>query len=167
MKHMKNFRRHMMDKHTNQENHFCRFCNKNYKTKNSMEKHQYAYHKEELKTMKTGLIDSWLFNRHWYSQELLSFIILINLCLDVFYQLDAQINTMMYKSDKAWHCAVCEKISHGKSNISRHIEATHLENHPGLNCDICGETVKSRNALRLHRAAKHRWIIVCCWCFLE
>jgi len=57
MKHMKNFRRHMQDKHTNQENHICRFCNKNYKTKNSMEKHQYAYHKEELKTTKTGLID--------------------------------------------------------------------------------------------------------------
>jgi len=75
---------------------------------------------------------------------------------DVFYELDAQINTMMYKSDKAWHCAVCEKTSHGKSNISRHIEATHLENHPGLNCDICGETAKSRNALRVHMAAKHR-----------
>ena len=84
------------------------------------------------------------------------FIILINLCLDVFYQLDAQINTMMYKSDKAWHCSVCEKTSLGKSNISRHIEATHLENHPGLNCDICGETAKSRNALRVHIAAKHR-----------
>jgi len=75
---------------------------------------------------------------------------------DIFFQLDAQINTMMYKSEKAWHCAVCEKTSPGKINISRHIEATHLVNHPGLNCDVCGETVKSRNALRLHRAAKHR-----------
>jgi len=77
---------------------------------------------------------------------------------DIFSQLDAQINTMMYKSEKAWHCAVCEKASPGKINITRHIEATHLENHPGLNCDVCGEIVKSRNALRLHRAAKHRGI---------
>ena len=63
---------------------------------------------------------------------------------------------MMYKSDKIWHCGVCEKKSPGKINIERHIEGTHLENHPGLNCDICGETVKTRHALRLHIAAKHR-----------
>ena len=122
-----------------------------------MEKHQYAYHKEEIKSMKTGHIDFWLFNR---CNIRINEFNLIKLCLDVFYQLDAQINTMMYKSDKAWHCAVCEKTSHGKSNISRHIEATHLENHPGLNCDICGETAKSRNALRVHMAAKHRWILL-------
>jgi len=77
---------------------------------------------------------------------------------DIFSQLDALISTMMYKSEKAWHCTVCEKSSPGKINITRHIEATHLENHPGLDCDVCGETVKSRNALRLHRAAKHRGI---------
>jgi len=75
---------------------------------------------------------------------------------DIFTQLDAQISSMMYRGDKAWHCAVCEKTSPGKINITRHIEATHLENHPGLNCDVCGETVKNRNALRLHRAAKHK-----------
>ena len=45
----------------------------------------------------------------------------IVLILDIFSQLDAQINTMMYKSEKAWHCAVCEKASPGKINITRHI----------------------------------------------
>ena len=56
MKHMKNCRRHYMDKHVEQESHVCRFCNKSYKTKHSMETHQYAYHKEEVKSMKFGLV---------------------------------------------------------------------------------------------------------------
>jgi len=53
MKQMRNFKRHYMDKHTEQESHVCRFCNKIYKSKRSMETHQYAYHKEELNSMKT------------------------------------------------------------------------------------------------------------------
>jgi len=52
MKQMRNFKRHYMDKHTEQESHVCRFCNKIYKTKHSMETHQYAYHKEELNSIK-------------------------------------------------------------------------------------------------------------------
>jgi len=75
---------------------------------------------------------------------------------DILSQLDAQISSMMYKTDKAWHCGVCDRTSRGKINISRHIEATHLENHPGLNCDICGETVRTRNALRQHKSDRHR-----------
>jgi len=77
-------------------------------------------------------------------------------CADILSQLDAQISSMMYKTDKAWHCGVCDRTSRGKINISRHIEATHLENHPGLNCDICGETVRTRNALRQHKSDRHR-----------
>jgi len=75
---------------------------------------------------------------------------------DVLSQLDALISSMMYKGDKAWHCGVCDRTSRGKINISRHIEATHLENHPGIDCEICGETVRTRNALRQHRADRHK-----------
>jgi len=75
---------------------------------------------------------------------------------DVMSQLDALISSMMYKGDKAWHCSVCDRTSRGKINISRHIEATHLENHPGIDCEICGETVRTRNALRQHRSDRHR-----------
>jgi len=75
---------------------------------------------------------------------------------DVMSQLDALISSMMYKGNKAWHCSVCDRTSRGKINISRHIEATHLENHPGIDCEICGETVRTRNALRQHRADRHR-----------
>jgi len=75
---------------------------------------------------------------------------------DMLSQLDAQISSMMYKGDRVWHCSVCDRTSKGKINISRHIEATHLENHPGFSCEICGETVSTRNALRQHRADRHR-----------
>ena len=80
-------------------------------------------------------------------------------CSDVLLSLDAQINSMMYKAEKMWHCSVCGKTSTGKTDISRHIEGTHITNHPGLVCDVCGEKLKSRNALRLHRASKHRTVL--------
>ena len=70
--------------------------------------------------------------------------------------LDAQITSMMFREEKMWHCSVCGKSSTSKTDISRHIEGTHITNHPGLECDVCGEKLKSRNALRQHRALKHR-----------
>ena len=64
---------------------------------------------------------------------------------------------MTYKGeDKVWHCAVCQKTSNYKTDITRHIEATHVEDHPGFGCELCGVTVKSRNALRQHKSAKHK-----------
>lgn len=75
---------------------------------------------------------------------------------DILSQIDVQINSMMYKSQKGWHCSMCEKTSSGKINITRHIEATHINNHPGLACDLCGEFAKSRNALRMHKTKKHK-----------
>ena len=63
---------------------------------------------------------------------------------------------MMYKAERLWHCAVCGKHSSGKTDISRHIEGTHIVNHPGFQCDVCGEKLKSRNALRIHKSSKHR-----------
>jgi len=56
IKHMENFSRHYRDRHTQQESHVCVFCNKSYKTKHSMETHQYNYHKEEVKSMKSGIV---------------------------------------------------------------------------------------------------------------
>lgn len=50
IKHFSNFKRHYLDKHSATDQPFvCRFCGKEYKSKNSMETHQYMYHKEEMK----------------------------------------------------------------------------------------------------------------------
>jgi len=78
---------------------------------------------------------------------------------DVLMSLDAQITSMMFREEKMWHCSVCGKSSTSKTDISRHIEGTHITNHPGLECDVCGEKLKSRNALRQHRALKHRNVL--------
>jgi hypothetical protein len=50
IKHLSNFRRHFQDRHSASGQAFvCKFCLKEYKSKNSMETHQYQYHKEEMK----------------------------------------------------------------------------------------------------------------------
>jgi len=78
---------------------------------------------------------------------------------DLLALLDAQIEAMMFRTDdKIWHCVHCDKRSVGKTDITRHIEATHLENHPGFPCELCGEIVKTRNALRQHKASRHKFI---------
>ena len=81
-------------------------------------------------------------------------------CSELLLSLDAQIESMMYKADREWHCSVCGKSGVGKTDISRHIEGTHITNHPGLQCHICGEKLKSRNALRLHKSSKHKSFFV-------
>ena len=55
IKHFSNFKRHVLDKHNESGQIFvCRFCQKEYKSKNSMETHQYLYHKEEMKSSMGG-----------------------------------------------------------------------------------------------------------------
>jgi predicted RNA-binding Zn-ribbon protein involved in translation (DUF1610 family) len=43
-----------------------------------------------------------------------------------------------------------------KTDIFRHIEAQHLEHHPGFACPLCGEVARTRNGLRQHRSLKHK-----------
>ena len=77
---------------------------------------------------------------------------------ELFAMIDAQIEGMMFRTDdKVWHCVECDKRSVGKTDITRHIEATHLDNHPGFPCHLCGEIVKTRNALRQHKATRHKF----------
>jgi len=65
---------------------------------------------------------------------------------------------MMYRGeDKTWHCTVCGKASTLKTDVRRHVEAMHIEDHPGLSCEICGVVVKSRHALMRHKSAKHKY----------
>ena len=77
--------------------------------------------------------------------------------LDLFAALDDQISSMMSKFEGVWHCSVCGKSFKDRTDVSRHIEGNHIENHPGVTCHICGELKKNRNALRLHKASKHRY----------
>ena len=74
-----------------------------------------------------------------------------HICLDVSALIEAQIASLMYQNEaKMWICSVCYKESPGKTNITRHIEAMHIENHPGYSCDYCDHSTKSRDGMRQH-----------------
>ena len=48
MKHMRNYKRHLEDKHSdNTNNHYCGYCGKVYGSKNSLSTHMYSYHREQ------------------------------------------------------------------------------------------------------------------------
>merc|ERR1712107_582661 len=79
---------------------------------------------------------------------------------ELFAALDRQIFAMMERTlDKLWRCIECGKTATGKSDVTRHIEAIHLQGHPGFVCQLCGEAVKTRNAMRQHRKLKHSQIM--------
>ena len=63
----------------------------------------------------------------------------------------------MYQMEgsKNWVCSVCGKESRGKTDITRHIDAHHIENHPGYTCHLCGIVSKSRETLRKHVSRMH------------
>ena len=78
------------------------------------------------------------------------------LILDVMSALNEEILKHMYQTpDNEWCCSVCGKQAKSKTDITRHIESLHIENHPGYTCELCGVVKKSRNALRQHKNQSH------------
>ena len=64
---------------------------------------------------------------------------------------------MMYQNPmKKWCCNACGQESFAKTDISRHVEAAHIANHPGYECSYCGTLAKSKNALRMHISRNHK-----------
>ena len=58
---------------------------------------------------------------------------------------------------KIWRCLECHKESHLKTDISRHVEASHIS-HPGFDCQFCFKNCKTRDALRCHVNKYHKQI---------
>ena len=56
---------------------------------------------------------------------------------------------------RSWICSECGKESKLKTDITRHVEAKHITNHPGYRCNYCGEYSKTKNALRVHISTRH------------
>jgi len=69
--------------------------------------------------------------------------------------LDATISTKMVKIIGGWKCVDCHKEYKEKADLSRHVEATHID-HPGCECVICGKIFKTRDSLRNHIYRGHR-----------
>ena len=76
--------------------------------------------------------------------------------------LDQQVKSMMTLSEKADKignriariCIVCGKEG-DMTNIKSHIEANHITG-ISIPCGLCGQSFKSRNALRKHKSLQHR-----------
>lgn len=54
-----------------------------------------------------------------------------------------------------WRCIDCSKEFKLKGDMSRHVEAFHV-NHPGLSCDMCDKVLKTRESLRSHINHVHK-----------
>jgi len=76
-------------------------------------------------------------------------------CADFFAALDARIHALMARGAQYWYCTVCGKSCKIKKDVERHIEVHHIEDHPGLRCDVCGAVSKTRHALGQHKKIKH------------
>ena len=71
-------------------------------------------------------------------------------------RIEEYISSMMYQSEtRSWICSECGKESKLKTDITRHVEAKHITNHPGYRCNYCGEYSKTKNALRVHISTRH------------
>ena len=58
-------------------------------------------------------------------------------------------------SQNEYSCIECGHICKTKQNISGHIEANHVENHPGVICKVCTKICTTRDALRKHMVRYH------------
>ena len=62
--------------------------------------------------------------------------------------LDVLISTKMEKIVRGWKCVECDKEYKQKGDLSRHVEATHID-HPGSQCSLCYKIFKTRDAITL------------------
>ena len=150
--HKGNLKKHVVGMHLGDSSQNCDICGKRFKNLNSLQNHVSINHRG------VGRL-SWRNKLHVFNKSV--FVLKVLTIFDfsssaLFAQLDRQISCMMERTgDKLWRCTECGKTASGKSDVTRHIEAIHLQHHPGFTCGLCGEAVKTRNALRQHRRLKH------------
>ena len=72
---------------------------------------------------------------------------------NVYEEAKRAVDQLIMKVGDSWVCKTCDKIAKTKQDISRHAEI-HIE---GLSfpCQICGDTFRSRNLLKMHKSRKH------------
>ena len=54
-----------------------------------------------------------------------------------------------------YRCVECGHVCRTKQNISGHIEANHISDHPGVICKMCSKICTTRDALRKHMVRYH------------
>ena len=67
--------------------------------------------------------------------------------------LDGRIKDMMKRENRMWLCKLCDETKTKKSNMTSHIETSHLEN--SIPCNFCETVFSNRPALSTHVRSKH------------
>ena len=69
-------------------------------------------------------------------------------------EVDSKFEELVVNENNIWRCTVCNKTIKCKRDMKRHLES-HLS---GLSydCQICGSTFRSVDALRKHKYRKHQ-----------
>ena len=77
-------------------------------------------------------------------------------CLWLFLLLDveAEIQSKMYKDGHIWICCDCSYQSSERTNLRAHIEARHIS-HSGYQCQFCEKIYKTKDSLRKHVSVYH------------
>jgi len=68
-------------------------------------------------------------------------------------QIDACVQAVLVPADvgAGWRCSLCGKEGKHKHRIAEHIVTHHIQNHPGLHCEVCGNHLKNRRTLYEHK----------------
>ena len=66
----------------------------------------------------------------------------------------AAVNELVEKTEDGWMCRTCGKTAKTSSDIRRHAEI-HIDG-LAFDCELCGQTFRSRNSVNYHKFSKHR-----------
>ena len=139
----------------------CTVCGKEFRNKTDMKRHIDSLHISNhpgYNCNYCGLIvkSKNALHVHVSTKHPLNWNIWLFCVLDVSNSIEEQVLSMMYRSDNGkWCCSVCGKDFRDKTDLRRHVDSTHIPNHPGYSCNYCGFVVKSKNALKGHISTRH------------
>ena len=58
--------------------------------------------------------------------------------------------------DKTFSCLICGKMSRLLHHAKAHLESSHFPSESGYECQVCGISLKTKNALAVHMSKKHK-----------
>ena len=95
---------------------------------------------------------------YFYLIEFSRINVLINAGVSVvsFEDLDKTIERMLFRNaDGQFQCTECGHVSNQRPNMVNHVESKHVS-YPGVECEICGKHIRTRQAYRMHLSRDHQ-----------
>ena len=152
---IKDLETHLNDKHTENTVFNCKNCNKNVKTKPEIENHVEGHRTKtstecdecnERSTTKSSLDE--------HTEEMITLDTDVGNKCDQSFTLEEEliVHIVTFHAERVFNCQRCDKPYESMSLLRRHDWRCHRE----IECNICGETIKSRTDIKSHRETKHQ-----------